>query len=416
VWRRYELSNASLSEPRLDSDAVIRPLGKDRQFQDQRNGLRYDVIERRYAIFPQASGKATLAPVTVTAQVMERASSLFELFGRAVRTRRISAPAVPLEVRPVPAEFPAGATWLPAPRVRLNELWAPDDATARVGEPVSRTVSLWVSGQTSGQLPELLPAAVPDLKVYADQPQMKDDTRDDAINAVRQEKAALVAEAAGTFEIPAVTLPWWNTATDTLEFARLPSRPLQILAAPGTPEPSTAALPAPAPAAAATPVAGRRQQVAAAPADWLRWRGWFPVACVALLGWAMTVVVLRRRNAPVTPAGDATSPAPVALAQARDAVLKAARTGVANDTAAALLDWARLVWPDSPPLSLGELARRLPAPLAREIANLEATRHARTPTAWRGEALREALSVAPISAAVATSQAGRLPDIFRLAR
>lgn len=413
LWRRYELSNASLSEPRLDQDAVVRPLGEDRQYQDERNGLRYEVIERRFAIFPQASGSATLAPVTVTAQVMERASSLFELFGRAVRTRRISSAAIELEVRPVPQRFPAGATWLPAPRVRLNELWSPDEGAVRVGDPVTRTVSLWVSGQTSGQLPELLPASVPGLKVYADQPQMKDEAQDGAINAVRQEKAALVAEAAGTVTVPALALPWWNTVTDSLEYARLPARVLEVAATaadPAGPPPPTTEVAAPAPsqgALTATP----------AEADWLSWRGWFPLACVATAGWLVTLAGLRRRKKQASDARRQPSPPEAtSLTLARRAVTDAARAGDPDGAASALLAWARLSWPAAPPLSLGALARRVPEPLAREIGRLEAARHARAPLAWQGSALCDAFTATRPGEPPAPAALGHLPEIFRLAR
>ena len=50
LWRRYELSNASLSEPQLSSDAIVRPLGEDRQYQAERHGKRYEIIERSFEI------------------------------------------------------------------------------------------------------------------------------------------------------------------------------------------------------------------------------------------------------------------------------------------------------------------------------------------------------------------------------
>ena len=55
---------ATLSEPTLPGgDAVVEKLGKDKEYQALRNGMRYDVIERRYAVYPQKSGDVDIAPL-----------------------------------------------------------------------------------------------------------------------------------------------------------------------------------------------------------------------------------------------------------------------------------------------------------------------------------------------------------------
>jgi hypothetical protein len=55
LFYAVRIVKGDLSEPRLNA-AHIRRLGEDRQYSTQRNGSLYQVIERRYAIFPQSSG------------------------------------------------------------------------------------------------------------------------------------------------------------------------------------------------------------------------------------------------------------------------------------------------------------------------------------------------------------------------
>ncbi|ODN42269.1 BatD family protein [Piscirickettsia litoralis] len=50
------LKNATLSLPSAEN-AIIKPLGSDKKYQRQVKNTTYTIIERRYAIFPQHSGK-----------------------------------------------------------------------------------------------------------------------------------------------------------------------------------------------------------------------------------------------------------------------------------------------------------------------------------------------------------------------
>lgn len=419
LWRRYELSNASLSEPQLSADALVKPLQGDRQFVQERDGLRYDVVERSYLIYPQESGEVIIQPVRVTAQVLERAASLFEMFGRAVKTRRVDSAPVALTVRPVPEAFPAGAHWLPARRVRLNELWAPDSGPVRVGEPLSRTLSLWASGVTSGQLPPLVPDTLAGLRQYPDQPQLQDSLQAGEQHAVRQEKIAYVADRAGTHEIPARAIPWWNTDTDALEYAKLPARSMEVEALPATE--GIAATPPPVPARDAG-AADKAPPAPKASRSWRDWPGWFEIAVFALLGWCATALWLLSRAsgkaAPrATPGMDSTAQAsaPQALALARAAC-------AADDAAAAeraLLVWAAAVWPAEAPLTLGALAQRVEEPLQTALAGLDRACHGATGNRWEGGTLARALvgceKINPEARDQRPVGDGSLPRLFRLA-
>jgi len=56
LFRTVNITGASLTEPETsDADAIIQQLSEDR-YQSTRQGIQYEVIERRYAIFPQKSG------------------------------------------------------------------------------------------------------------------------------------------------------------------------------------------------------------------------------------------------------------------------------------------------------------------------------------------------------------------------
>ena len=64
---------AQLGTPQT-GDAVVQPLGNDISSQEIIDGLRYNVIERRYVLFPQSSGMLEISPISFTASVGRRRS------------------------------------------------------------------------------------------------------------------------------------------------------------------------------------------------------------------------------------------------------------------------------------------------------------------------------------------------------
>ncbi len=363
LWRRYEISNATLSEPSLSGDAIVKALEQDARYEAERDGKRYEVIERRFAVFPQASGTLTIAPAVVTAQVVTRARSLFDTFSQPVTTKRVVSAPVALEVRPVPAAFPGG-TWLPARRLSLHEEWQPDAKTTRVGEPLTRTVNLWADGLTAGQLPPIELPEVPGLKRYPDRPQTSEQQSASGFSAVLQRKTALIPERAGELALPAVVVPWWNTETDRLEYAELPAVTLHSEAVPGL-----EAEPVAPPPAIATQAA--TSAATSIPADTTTGAGdepgyWRLLALLAAAGWLLTLTLWWRRPAPPA-AADAAGP----VADDVPAVEAALAAGDPRALATALLAWGRGRWPASPPRSLGALAARVDADFAAALWGLD---------------------------------------------
>ncbi len=382
LWRRYEISNASLSEPAFSGDAVTKALTEDRHYTQTRNGQRYEVVERRFMVYPQASGMLTIKPAVVTAQVVKRGLSLFENFAQAMSTRRISANAITLQVRPVPATFP-GKHWLPARSLSLSEAWQPGGREVNVGEPITRTLSLVAEGLTAGQLPPLELAPPKDWKIYLERPQNDDQQQDGSFQGTMVQKSALVATHAGAATLPAIEIPWWNTTRDQLEFARLDSAALNAL-----PVPDLAPPVPPAPAAApdqpatASAVKTAEQRPIGAGVAGTYWQ-WIAALCGS--GWLLTLCLYGRRS------GHETKLPAAAVPSGRDADhaprLKAAcaHADVVEITAA-LLAWAADRWP-TPPRSLAALAQRVDEPLAQQLRGLDAARYGRVPTAFAGAAL-----------------------------
>ncbi len=282
------------------------------------DGRPWLVHEIRYSIFPEASGELRIPAQTFSGRMGSGRRTLFDTrpAGRLIR-RQTEGIVIP--VLPRPAEFP-DATWLPAADLSIEEQWSGSLDRLRIGDSVTRTVTLSATGLQGAQLPPLPTDSVNSLRAYPDQPNINDVKDDSGITGVRTDSVALVAVGDGEFELPAVEVPWWDTGSNTLRVARLPARRLRVL--PNTPPAGEIAgsdtVPVTADAPAAAPSPG--------PWPWL--------SAVLALGWIFTSLGWwRSRQVPV-------STAPMER-KSPQALLRACRAGDAPRARQELLAWLR---------------------------------------------------------------------------
>ena len=122
-------------------NAVVIPLGETQSRSVLREGNRYGVIEQRFALFPEQSGTLTIPAISVTSSVRLQSQ------GRSRRSGiRVSTEQIELTVLPIPLNYPADATWLPAREITVNQRWAPRLSSVDVGDPLTFELSVTAEG------------------------------------------------------------------------------------------------------------------------------------------------------------------------------------------------------------------------------------------------------------------------------
>ncbi|MEM7466466.1 MAG: BatD family protein [Pseudomonadota bacterium] len=419
LLRRISIAGANMTEPNASGDVIIKPLSKDRTYQGDRNGKRYEVFERRFALFPQSSGILDIAPMTVTTQVPRGSRSLFDPFRASTTTRRVRSNSISLQVKTVPGSF-TGKVWLPARKLNLREEWEPN-SSIKNGEPATRTLYLWSEGLTAGQLPDFPMLEIDSTNIYPDQVQSKEQENDTGFTAVKQQKFAVIANAKNTgtdssIAIPEIAIPWWNLDTDEMEIASLPARSLPIQfdknseAAPPN-ENAVGAVIEPEPVNKATAPTDE-----ASPPSTTNWR---LIALIAIAGWMLTlgawILVNQRKLAaqePLKPHQKENLKA----SQLAKAVRHAAKSNDPFAARNALLAWGSENYRTEEMLSLGQLGRLVDQNLAVEITHLNAYFYASETINWRGENLLNAFQNNTISNHNSSSEASKsaLEPLFRL--
>jgi hypothetical protein len=406
LFRRVQITQASLNEPEV-KDAVVEKLSEDSTYSTQIKGVDYWVTERKYAIFPQQSGIFTIAPLTLNAEVVSAQRPRFNgFFNRpATETRRISSKAITLNVQAVPANFKSAA-WLSAESLQISEKWSDSTLQTKVGEPLTRTLTLTAKGATVGQLPELSPqAAIDGIKTYPDQPVLKEDKQSDGLTAVREEKIAFIPSKPGEYSLPALDISWFNTKTQRVEVARLPSVTIKALASgEATPPQATAAVQADD-IRAAQPIASTAAAAASGDARFWQWLSGF-----LGLGWLLTIALFYARRVKQLPKS-AQSVGQSADAGMDKSLKRACWENNPQAAKQALLQWGKANFGAD---SLGSIAPFCAESLRDEILRLNQHLYSGQQQAWKGENLWQAFSKAGSRQRVGTSHDDGLEPLFKL--
>lgn len=334
-------------------DLVTRLVAEDEPVEVQRGGRTYQMIERRYLLYPQKSGILSLPGAVFSGrQVFARGRSL------------------DLEVRPAVAP---GASWLPATGLTLREVWNLPEPPWHVGAHLERRVSVEARGLTGAQIPALGLSDVQGLRHQRTRVQVDERLEGFGVVGRRVEHLVYVPTRAGSLRLPGFQLSWWDLKTDTGRIAQLPGRSFRIGAAADSVEaegaPPISSMSGPAAQVGST---GTGTGAGA-------FGRWFAVVAgtllVGVLSWRFALRGISNRLRRRRILG-------LCLKRLQAACLSDDPRAAGH----ALLDWGRARWEDGQPLTLGRLAARLDDPgAAADVWRLDAAIYSRQSPPWDPE-------------------------------
>ena len=233
LYRRIRVSDLSLSLPET-KDLVFKKLGEPSEYEAVYNRKRYQVVEVRYRITPSQEGVYDLEPARMSMTVYEPRSRrgffddpFFSNFASG-RPATVTANGVVLQVLKLPEKNrPVGFSGLVGD-FTISAGLTPSEVT----QGQSATFTVVVTGQGNvNRIPDLSMPEIPGLKVYADQPVLETDVRDKALTGSKTMKWALVPEREGRYEIPAMSVSFFDP--DRKKYDTLETLPLIVSVLPG---------------------------------------------------------------------------------------------------------------------------------------------------------------------------------------
>lgn len=394
LYHAADIRDGGLSQPKMD-DVVIERLGNDKTYQTTVKGQRYQVTERRYALFPQSSGTIKIPPTVFSGQVIDmrgrfqnRNADPFNRFFSQPTTRpvQLRSKEISLKVRARPSAA-KGTVWLPASKLDLTESWSQNLKNIKVGEPITRTVRVEAHGLTGAQLPEMLIAEHPAFKQYPDQPKVENVSDGESLIGVREDKIAIVPNQEGTITLPEIRLQWWNTRKNRQEVAVIPARNLNVQPAAVSASPNIPSITSSQQDLLPGNINELNTLSSQAPQQSALWM-W--VSIVALLGWLFTGLAWWR--SPRSASSKMQEPADKPLGQGlnlaadREAIKRACIANNPAQARQALINWGRQVWPNAGVSSLLGLSECVGSGSKQLFRHLDSAIYSSSPGHWDGHA------------------------------
>ena len=241
LYHRVRISDISLDLPDMEH-VTFRQLGKPLQYQATYNGVAYRVLEVRCAVSASRAGTYAIRPARMGMTVYRRRSrgsgGLFNdpffddpFFSMSsAEPLRVDSEPLELEVLPLPEKGrPPGFSGLVG-TFRVSATLAP----GRIKSGDSATLTVVVKGRGNVKRIPDLEVPVPDgIKVYPDRPVLKEETGPRGVSGSKTLKWALVPERAGRYDIPSLSISYFDTGHHAYRTLKTPPLLLRVL--PGAP-------------------------------------------------------------------------------------------------------------------------------------------------------------------------------------
>jgi hypothetical protein len=387
LLRNVSVIGGSLTEaPETnDPDAIIHKISED-SYQTTRDNIRYDVFERRYAIFPQKSGTLKIHPMTFEGRINARQSrSLFDQFRMSGQLKRLRSKTLEATVNAAPLSINL-QDWLPANDIQLVEEWSDDIQQIKTGEPITRTITIIADGLSGLQLPDLDIEEINNIKQYPDKPVVEDrkSTSTKGITGMKQIKIAMIPASAGNYTLPEIKLSWWNTTSNKKETAVIPEKKITVTgSATSTAIPAQPATPSNVPNVSLT----EKKLDDFSPQKENNGNLWQWLSLFFAIAWLITLFLFFKKSKP-----EKAIPSPInkktkSAKLLASTVIKHAQNNEAKQTKNTLIQWAKIFFEDDKLNNLTQIAQRCQSELSNEITQLNKILYSPEHASWNGSKL-----------------------------
>ncbi len=234
-----------LEDPAMEGFRTLR-IDRDHWSDVFEDGLTQRAFERVIAVFPQRSGRLVVPPFVHHLTVVEPS----------MKQRKVDLASAPVALDVVPAPAAGNDWWIAAADLAISETWSKDPEALDIGQSTRRTITIAAKGVFDDQLPPPPTVKADGLIVFPGNA-----TRATRVGLGRAEEKFLslreqalrrkgrleevattfagpLAEVSYTYDIrpatgsavvlPAIRIPWFDTASRSLRMAVLPERTVAL--------------------------------------------------------------------------------------------------------------------------------------------------------------------------------------------
>lgn len=218
LFYNITLQHAELTQPAAEGLRFL-PQGVQRSYSQERDNNRYQVIEQRYWLQALKPGDYLIPALRFTVSDGQ---------GKQVTGESQPLPLVIATLPPSLAELAAGQLPLISSQVSLKQQWQTQTQGIQAGDTLIRSVIIEAQGLPAQWLPDIRLPNLDGISVYPQPAQLQQAEREGVLTSSKQIDFKLLLTQAGQFQLPAVTLNWWDSSDGSSQTARLDPTPLDV--------------------------------------------------------------------------------------------------------------------------------------------------------------------------------------------
>lgn len=211
--------NLDLASPSFNG-AEASTFGRGKEIQNNINGIRYNIVTQQYKMIATQAGEFEIdSPLLKGMQAKDNRLHPINIRGDRLK----------INVKPIPEDFEG--QWIVSEDLRLLEDHDLNAQSYKVGEPITRSITLQIASIDKDKLPNIKLNYPKSLRMYPDQDQLEEGQANGLTYGVRVIRHAIIADEVGTLTLPEIKLNWFNSQTNQQETAILPAQQLTIIEA-----------------------------------------------------------------------------------------------------------------------------------------------------------------------------------------
>lgn len=204
---------AILPELSIAGADVTPPNGEAQHLAQNLQGQSFTGLRYTYRITPNLAQGFSVPPLTVRATPAQASHEL-----------SAHTPAMHFSAR-LPEGFQPGEPIMVASAVRFKQSLTPNPDSLKVGDSLTRTLTLQADDAPGLSLPAPALGTVDGLSAYLKNPRVGnlDDGRGTVTGGQRIDSVTYRIERAGNYQLPAIRLKWWDSVKRTAQFSEVPA-------------------------------------------------------------------------------------------------------------------------------------------------------------------------------------------------
>jgi hypothetical protein len=216
----FSFADQRFEPPEVHGALVLQPESSALKLSEQEGDTTWQILRYELMVVPQQPGSVSVPaiPVTFTSSAG---------FGKAERTFQLATEPLSLDAA-LPPEVEAGTPVVTTRDLAVSQEWDPAEGDRKVGDALTRTLTLTADKVPGMALPPLVAAEIPGVAVYPAQPLVEDKVDRGDFTGKRVDSHTYVFQRSGEVAIPGARIQWWNPERRKLQQIQIEPLSLEV--------------------------------------------------------------------------------------------------------------------------------------------------------------------------------------------